>query len=255
MSFDLDRYFDRIGWKPGNESSLEILRLIHYHHITKIPFENIDVFNKQTVKVDPDSVFEKIVLKKRGGYCFEQNCLLYTALEKMGFGVKPYSARIKAGDMGYGPCTHQINIAELDGIRYILDVGFGGNCFVYPLILEEGLEQQQLWMRYRVVHSETVDYAIQIMTDGVYTDMLGFNDKPALPKDFEMGNFYTNMHPTSYFRDHIMCAIYTENGKNTLFDNHLTIRENDVITYKTLERDELVPALRQYFCLDAEGLI
>ena len=173
----------------------------------------------------------------------------------MGFCVKPYTARINAGDMGYGPYTHRINIAELDGSRYIMDVGFGGNSFVYPLILEEGLEKKHLWMSYRVVRSETVDYAIQIMTDGVYTDMLGFNDKPALPRDFEIGNFYTNMHPASYFRDHIMCAIYTENGKYTLFDNRLTIRENDVITYKTLEKGELVPALRQYFRLDAEGLL
>ena len=72
MSFDLNRYFDRIGWKPGNESSLEMLRLVHFHHITKIPFENIDVYNKQTVKVDSDSVFDKIVLKNRGGYFFNK---------------------------------------------------------------------------------------------------------------------------------------------------------------------------------------
>jgi N-hydroxyarylamine O-acetyltransferase len=189
MSFELDRYFDRIGWRPGNESHRDMLRLIHFHHITSIPFENLDVFNKKPVRVDPDSVYEKLVLKKRGGYCFEMNCLLYTALERMGFSVKPYSARISAGDMGYGPYTHRINIAEIDGVRYILDVGFGGSCFVYPLILEEGLEQNQLWMNYRVIRSETVDFTIQIMTDGVFTNMLGFNDKPALPMDFELEIF------------------------------------------------------------------
>ncbi len=46
MSFDLDLYFDRIGWRPKNETPLEILRLVHFHHIHAIPFENLDVYNK-----------------------------------------------------------------------------------------------------------------------------------------------------------------------------------------------------------------
>lgn len=255
MSFDLDLYFDRIGWRPKNETPLEILRLVHFHHIHAIPFENLDVYNKRAISVDPESVFRKLVLEKRGGYCFEMNCLLFTALAAMGYRIQPYSARVKAGQAGFGPYAHRLNIAELDSRRYILDVGFGGSCFVFPLLLEENLEQKQLWMTYRIVRSDFVDYAIQILEDGVFTDMLGFNDRPALPVDFELGNFYTSMHPSSFFKDHIMCSIYTENGKNTLFDRTLTIRENDAIEYRTLGKEDLAPALRTYFKLEAEGLV
>jgi arylamine N-acetyltransferase len=52
-----------------------------------------------------------------------------------------------------------------------------------------------------------------------------------------------------------MCSIYTENGKYTLFDNNLTIRENDDITYRTLEKEEMIDALYKYFHIDAEGLV
>lgn len=255
MAFDLEKYFKRIHWQPGNESPVEKLRMVHYKHITSIPFENLDVYNKKTISVDPDSVYEKLVVKNRGGYCFEMNCLLHTALSEMGFDVQPYLARVSMGGIGFGPYTHRINIARIGEDRYLLDVGFGGSCFPMPLKLEEGTEQKQLWMNYRVVRSDAVDYAIQIMENGRFIDMLGFNDRPALPMDFEIGNFYTNMHPSSFFRDHIMCAIYTENGKITLFDNTLTIRKGDSITTKELGREEMVPALKQYFNIDAEGLV
>lgn len=255
MPFDIQNYYDRINWHPGNESPLEKLRLVHFKHITNIPFENLDVYNKKTIAVDPDSVYEKLVINKRGGYCFEMNSLLHSALKAMGYDIKPYLARIALGEFGFGPYTHRINIVELEGERYILDVGYGGNCFAFPVKLEEGLEQKQLWMSYRVVRSDAVDYCVQIYQDGKYVDMLGFNDRPAVQMDFDIGNFYTNKHPSSFFRDHIMCAIYTENGKNTLFDNNLTIREGDNITTEVLEKEELIPALKQYFKLDAEGLV
>ena len=255
MAFDLEKYFERINWRPGNEDPLEKLRMVHFKHITSIPFENLDVYNKKTVLVDPESVYEKLVLNKRGGYCFEMNCLLHTALCAMGYDVRPYLARISIANFGFGPYTHRINIAQLGDERYLLDVGYGGNCFALPVKLEVGLEQKQLWINYREVRSDVEDYVVQIMEDGKFVDMLGFNDKPAIPMDFEIGNFYTNMHPSSFFRDHIMCAIYTENGKVTLFDNNLTIRQDDKTTTKVLSKEEMVPALKRYFNIDAEGLV
>lgn len=255
MSFNLENYFDRIKWHPGDESPLDMLKTVHFKHITNIPFENLDVYAKKTISVDADSVYEKLVVNNRGGYCFEMNCLLYTALLAMGFDVKPYLARVSMGELGFGPYAHRVNIATLGNDRYILDVGFGGSCFVEPLKLEEGIEQKQLWMSYRVVRSNAVDYAIQIMENDKYTDMLGFNDRPAVPMDFEVGNHYTNTHPSSFFRDHIMCAIYTENGKKTLFDNNLTIRQGDTVTSMVLGKEEMVPALKEHFNIDAEGLI
>ena len=75
---DLQAYFDRIGYKEGGTDTERLYR-VHKCHITSIPFENIDVYNKKTISVKPEDVFNKLVTQKRGGYCFEMNCLLANA--------------------------------------------------------------------------------------------------------------------------------------------------------------------------------
>jgi N-hydroxyarylamine O-acetyltransferase len=52
-----------------------------------VPFENFDVYTKQGILLDFDTLFSKVVLARRGGYCFELNELFACLLEQLGFQV------------------------------------------------------------------------------------------------------------------------------------------------------------------------
>jgi N-hydroxyarylamine O-acetyltransferase len=244
---DLQAYFDRIGFKENKaESETERLYRVHRCHMLSIPFENIDVYNDRTVSVEPEAVFEKLVIKKRGGYCFEMNCLFAAVLKEMGFKVYGVLARVSMGN-GFGAHLHRMNIAEADGKRYVCDVGFGGDCFIEPLLFQPGLEQRVNGCTYRIIKSRAVQYSVQILKEGIYADMLGFDDIPALEADFEVSNFYTNRHPESGFRHFIMINLFTENGRHSMFNEQLTVRDGEETVRKTLSGEEIPAALEKYF--------
>src|SRR3954447_6785751 len=81
----LDGYLARIGYAGPRDATLTTLQAIVWHHVTTIPFENLDPFLGRPVLLDPDAVHAKLVDGGRGGYCFEQNGLLRTNLERLGF--------------------------------------------------------------------------------------------------------------------------------------------------------------------------
>src|SRR5262245_26732641 len=91
---DLDAYFARIGYQGAREATTPALRAIHLGHATRIPFENLDVLLGRPIRIDLESVQAKLVQRRRGGYCFEQNGLLASVLEQLGFGVTRLQARV-----------------------------------------------------------------------------------------------------------------------------------------------------------------
>ena len=74
--FGLDAYLARIGYEGPREPSLLALRGIVAAHSAAIAFENIDVLLKRDVSLDLATLQRKLVHRRRGGYCFEQNTLL-----------------------------------------------------------------------------------------------------------------------------------------------------------------------------------
>lgn len=252
MKFDLDAYLDRIGLSRGAlpEDRAELLSLVHYRHITHIPFENVDVFCGKGVDTAPEAVFDKLVTRRRGGYCFEMNCLLEQGLRALGFNVYGVLARVHSGaGTGWTGYTHRMNIAQADGRRYVCDVGFGGDCFVLPLIFEAGTEQTAGRHVYRIVRGEQTEWSVQILRGSSFEDMLGFDDRRAMDDDFAICSFYTSSHPSSVFRHMLMINLFTENGRRSLNGNTLTVREGDDVRHITPGPGETDAALREYFGL------
>lgn len=259
MEFELKAYLERIGLElDGSESETEKLKKIHLHHITHIPFEALDPYMDRPVGIDPASTFEKMVVNKRGGYCFEQNGLLCTALNAAG--VKTYSVQARVGNQeGFGQPLHRMNVAEADGLRYIADVGYGGDCFVLPLELKLDVEQSDGRNTYRVVKHPTpeCDYAVQILKEGKFTNLLGFVDKPAPEGDFEVCSFYTNFSPKSGFKLFLMCARPTlEGGKYTLFNKSAsyTDPEGNVERFELEDDAALIAYFRDKLEINMDGV-
>ena len=246
---DLQGYFARIGYTEGGTDT-ERLQKVHRGHITHIPFENLDVFNGKNLSVKPEDVYEKMVTNRRGGYCFEMNSLLCWALNEMGIPTYGVLARVSRGGQGFGNHSHRMNISEADGRRWICDVGFGGDCFVDPLLFELETEQETHGCVYRVMPGKQVQYVVQLKKDGVFTDLLGFDDIPALAEDFELSNFYTNCHPTSGFKHMLMLNRFTETGRVSMFNTFLTLTEGSEVTRRDVPWEELSAVLQEHFGLD-----
>ncbi len=259
MEFELKAYYERIGLElSGSESETEKLKKIHLHHITHIPFEALNPYLSLPVGVDAASTFEKLVINKRGGYCFEQNSLLCTALNAAG--IKTYGVHARVGATGaFGQALHRMNIVEADGVRYVADVGYGGDCFVLPLEFKTDVEQSDGRNTYRIVEhtSNECQYAVQILKDGQFTNLLGFDDKPAVEGDFEVCSFYTNCNPKSGFKMFLMCARPTlDGGKYTLFNRagSYTDPEGNVEHFELKTDEEFVAYFSDKLGINMDGL-
>lgn len=100
---DIEHYFSRIGWQAGRQPTLEHLHALTRAHTQSIPFENLDVLSGVPVSLELDDIFRKLVLRRRGGYCFEHNGLFMWVLKQLGYRVSTLGARVRlrtpAGDL------------------------------------------------------------------------------------------------------------------------------------------------------------
>ncbi len=122
---DLPAYLDRIGFAETPRPDLATLRALHRAHLLAIPYENLDVQLGRPVTIDPQAAFEKIVVRRRGGWCYEMNGLFAAALDEIGFAVTRLAGGVHReirGDAAVG--NHLVLRIDLDE-PWIADVGFG----------------------------------------------------------------------------------------------------------------------------------
>lgn len=135
-------YLDRIGYRGPVEPTLECLRQVHRAHALTIPYENIDVQLAMPVDQRIERIFDKLVVRKRGGWCYEMNGLLGWALTAIGFRVMRIAAgmlRSERGDLALG--NHLVLLVDLEHRRYLADLGMGDG-LREPIPLEPGSYKQ-----------------------------------------------------------------------------------------------------------------
>ena len=98
---DVDALLTRIGYNGSREPTLESLEGLHRAFLLAVPFENLDIHIGRTISLDPDAIFEKIVTRRRGGFCYECNGLFAELLSALGYSVERLSARMAlSGNIG-----------------------------------------------------------------------------------------------------------------------------------------------------------
>ncbi|MFN0155921.1 MAG: arylamine N-acetyltransferase family protein [Gaiella sp.] len=139
---DLGGYLARIGLDVDPRPDLDTLRALHRGHVEHIPYENLDVQLGVPVTRDPEAIFDKLVTRRRGDWCYEMNGLLAWALEEVGFTVTRVSAGVGRSDRGTSAVgNHLVLLVDLE-TRYLADVGFGEG-LIEPLPLFEGTAVQR----------------------------------------------------------------------------------------------------------------
>lgn len=251
--FNMDKYLERIKYTGGTGISEDNLRELHIAHTLNIPFENLDVYYGKPVLLDEVSLFNKIVKNRRGGYCFEMNGLFSLVLKKLGFKVTDLLARGTIDGINYNAKTHQVLLVEINSRIWLADVGFGHDGIIAPLILKEGLDQEQSAHTYRLLKDPEYGYVLQKKIAGKYMPMYAFTLNRCYPMDFIMSNHFTATFPGSFFVKMRMCTKPTREGRITLTDMGFKIAANGDITEKIIENDdEFNTVLKKYFSLDLD---
>ena len=197
---DIDAYLARIGLARIGRRARLGLADVHRAHATTIPFENLDLANGRAASLDLDDLEDKLVARRRGGFCFEQNLLLKGALEALGYDrVTPMLARVRVGGGDeVRPRTHLLLRVDTGGEAWHLDVGFGGEGLLEPIPFGPGPACEQSGWRYRVVE-DGAELVLQLWQRGAWTDLYGFLPEAAPAVDIETSNWFVSTWPKSPF--------------------------------------------------------
>jgi len=247
--FAIEPYLDRIGAAEPRATDLETLRSLHLAHRTSIPFENLDIQLGRPIHLDIESLQDKLVARRRGGYCFEHNTLLLHALRAVGFDVEPCEARVRPPDAtAVTPRTHMVLIARVDGADWLVDVGFGGSGPLLPVALTDEPQDQFGWS-YRVVR-EGPEHVLQWSRPGGWTDLYAFLPEPRFPADFEVANWYTSTHPESRFVITLTVQSATPQARHVLNNLTYTRVTPEGEEERQIDRADLIPSLADTFGLE-----
>lgn len=215
MSFKLSAYLDRVGFSGPTPCTVETLQALTRLQTQSIAFENIDVLLGRGVCLEPEAIFDKLVLQRRGGYCFEQNTLLQMALEHLGFEVTPLGGRVRLGvsDRNERPArTHLFLKVRLDGKDWMTDVGFGSFSLTAALPLVPGVEQHTPHGLRRLDYWQGRWFQ-QAWVEGSWLDLYEFDPgKPMFVSDQKVANWYTQTHEDTHFTQRLSVAIAGADG-------------------------------------------
>ena len=251
MELDVGAYLDRIGYSGKLLATQEVLEALHLAHATHIPFENLDILLGRGIHLDLESLQTKLVRNRRGGYCFEHNLLFGALLDHIGFHVRRLAARVTVRGPHMLPRTHMTLLVEVDGKKWLADVGFGGEGLLRPVPFGSGESSVQFHWTYRVVPRED-SWSLQSLRDGTWIDLYGFGLEMQEQIDYEMANYYTSTHPSSRFVQTLTAQKTTPERRTILRNRELTTDAGAAgVKARQLASDaELLGVLREDFGLD-----
>ncbi len=226
-----EKYLERIGLDCETSHTFDFLSRLQLAHVTTVPYENLDIIEGIPLELSPDALYNKVVERHRGGYCFELNALFAKLLRSLGFSVRDYLGRYLKGEEGIPLRRHRIIGVSLDGMEYILDVGLGQAGPRTPLRLEEGVLQEQFGESYRFERDKELGWLLMQLSHGEWIRLYSFTDEHQYEIDFIEPSFYCERHPTSPFNKKAIVALKTLDGRKTLNDREFKIFSDFELTH------------------------
>lgn len=222
---EVEKYLSRINYKSKVRLNEECLRELHRCHIFSIPFEGLDVQINRRIVLDIQSIYEKVVLNNRGGFCYELNYLFHTLISKLGFKSALLSSRIYDDDGRIGPeYDHMSLIVRLD-CDWLLDVGYG-DLFIEPLKIHEESNQEDEFKIYQIQPLEEHRFLLleSLKDEALFQKRYEFDERPKKIEDFQDQCYAKQYSPDSYFVKNRVCTMPFPAGRKTLFNDKFSKR-------------------------------
>ena len=245
---DLRAYFQRIRYTGRSEPALDTLRALHRAHLLAVPFENLDIGLKRPIVLDEEKMIEKIVSRRRGGFCYEMNGVFAAALREIGFRVTLLSARVPNQQGEIGPEFDHLALRVDVEQPWLADVGFGREGFFEPLPLAEGIETTQRGVTYRL-RRQGERWLVEHRSSGRDWGLLyDFTLIPRRLADFAPMCRWHQTSPESPFTRGRLCSRLTPEGRITLSGLKLIVTRNGEREERELGgEEEFQSMLRQHF--------
>lgn len=249
---DIAPYLKRIGFTATPKPDQPTLEALQWQHLFHVPFEDIDVHYRISIKLDEASVFNKVVANNRGGYCYELNSLFAILLTTIGFDVCLLSARVRRGNTFGEEYDHMAILVSIDGEQWLTDVGFG-HFSLKPLLLKENLVQNDGRDDYRIVAHGTIDGASYLAVERYKPSLKQFVaeyiftlNKKAVA-DFIEKNEWQQLHPESHFVQNFICSKPTHTGRISIINHHFIHTDQSSKVQRVVNDDERKELLQSLF--------
>ena len=239
-------YLKRINYKGPLTPDAETLLRLQVAHLLAVPFENLSIHRGEPILLDDALLFEKIVIQRRGGFCYELNGLFAALLLELGFDVVLLAASVGNSDGGFGPAFDHMVLKVALSEPWLADVGFGDS-FREPLRLNEREGQLQEGDAYRIDTFEDQLTLMRFTSDG-WTPQYRFTLTGYDCRDFFDMCHYHQTSAESHFTKGRMCSLATPEGRITISQNRLiTTRNGERVERDLSDGQAYTDALRDHF--------
>ncbi|HLX39780.1 MAG TPA: arylamine N-acetyltransferase [Ktedonobacteraceae bacterium] len=250
---DIRDYLQRIRYRGSLEPTLQTLRALHEAHLLTVPFENLSIHYGQPIILQEALLFNKIVRKHRGGFCYELNGLFAWLLGQSGFQVTLLSAEVAGDASNFSPEFDHLTLLvhRLSGTNWLADVGFGDS-FLHPLRFEAEVEQKgadgkeyRLQRKYDE-HTQRDYWIVQQLSDATWQPQYRFTVQPHTLADFTERCIYQQTSPESHFTRQRICSLATPTGRISLSDLRL------ITTIHGERKEQVLTSEEEYIAVLAE---
>lgn len=243
-SLNMDAYLERIGLdapvaRNTFPPTAATLRALHQAHTLTVPFENLSIHYGQPIILSEETLYDKIVRRHRGGFCYELNGMFTWLLRRLGFTVSMLSAGVSQSDGAFSPAFDHLTLRvhAQDGSDWLADVGFGDG-FLHPLRMEPEIEQDGgAGQTYRL-HVEGDDWTLEQRGTEGRGPLYRFTLRPHPLEDFLDRCAYQQTSPESFFRRKRLCTRALPDGRVTLSDLTLITTRNGIREEHALATEE-----------------
>ena len=243
---DVAAYLARIGYSGPTEPSVENLCALHRAHLFSVPFENLDISLGRTITAQEEAILHKVIILRRGGFCYELNGAFAVLLRALGFQVTLLSARVARANGGEGPEFDHLALRVDLEQPLLADVGFGDS-FLEPLRLEADSEQRDPAGTFRLVRDANRWHLHRAEPGTGWKPQYSFSLQPRELGEFAGMCHYHQTSPKSSFTQNRICSRATPEGRITLSEMNLIATSNGQREERTLTSDERVVVLREEF--------
>jgi N-hydroxyarylamine O-acetyltransferase len=249
---DVRTYLRRIHFDEPVQPDYEALRGLQRAHMLSVPFENLDIVPlRRPIQLEEESLWDKIVIRKRGGFCYELNGMFAWLLKQIGFNVAYLNGRVYRGDGSLGiEFDHLTLLVNAPGQseQWLTDVGFGDS-FLEPLRFASNGDHVEGRRAYRLKQADGGYEMWQQDYDGKWKRQYFFDLAPrTFPDDYLAGCSYHQNPETSFFgRERLISLAIAPDRRVTLQNETLIVTRDGQREERTVSEKEFPDILKQYF--------
>jgi N-hydroxyarylamine O-acetyltransferase len=244
----VEQYLKRINVNENLSNTSSTLMTLHQAHLRSVPFENLDIHLGHKINLSLPLLFDKIVTKNRGGFCYELNYLFSALLHACGFKFNLLSAQVFDGNVPGREFDHLLLLVECEDVLWIADVGFGDS-FISPIKLDNQ-SVEQLGYMYKVTSQGGKHVLFRKKLSEEWLPQYIFSLTPQKIKAFEEMCEFQQTSSESSFTKKSVCSIATQYGRLTISNGKFIETSNGIRSERLIANNiEYRQILKQYFCM------